>query len=179
MLLIYWEAQRNAREACRVYKQRFPKKRHPAHIMLPRLERHLRETDSLSPNKHPYGNKRRCYTSDFEEVIQRFEEKPDTSTQSIAHTLGVNHMSVWQVLHDEHLYPLPPPESAGDGTERPHITFCQWMLRQIVQVPNFLALPFFLMSVPLPTMAFSTPETAMCGLRKILARSICEATNTA
>jgi hypothetical protein len=32
---------------------------------------------------------------------------------------------------------------------------------------------------PLPRTAFSTPETAMYGLKKILTRSISEATNTA
>jgi hypothetical protein len=63
--------------------------------MFPRLERCLHETGSLSPNKHPCGSKQRRRTPDFEEVIvQRFEEQPDTSTQSVAHTFGVNDMSV-------------------------------------------------------------------------------------
>jgi hypothetical protein len=74
MLLIYGEVQRNEREACWLYQQCFPNKRHPPDTMFPRMERHLHETGSLSPNKHPCGCLRRCHTPDFEEaVIQHFE----------------------------------------------------------------------------------------------------------
>jgi hypothetical protein len=73
--------------------------------MFVRLERCLSEAGSLSSYKHFCGRQRNRRTPDFEEaVIQRFEEHPDTSTRNSAHTLVVNHMSVWQVLHDAHFH---------------------------------------------------------------------------
>jgi hypothetical protein len=105
VLLIVGEARRNAEEAWRMYQQRFPNKRHPAHTMFARLQKRLRETGGFSSNKHLCGRPRKSRTPDFEEaVMQHFEEQPDTSTRSVAQTLGVNHMLVWQVLHDEHLH---------------------------------------------------------------------------
>jgi hypothetical protein len=80
-----------------------------------------------------------------EAVIQHFEEQPDTSTQSIAHTLDVNHMLVWQVMHDEHFHPyhLQKVQMMESNDLAPRVTFCQWLLGQIVQVPNFLCFIFF------------------------------------
>jgi hypothetical protein len=78
MILIYGEAYRNARETCRLCQKSFPNNRHPAQTTFPKLERRLRETGSLSPNKHPCGLSRRRRTPDFEEVvIQHFEEQPE------------------------------------------------------------------------------------------------------
>jgi hypothetical protein len=72
-----------------------PKQAHRAHTMFQRLETRLRETGSLSLNKRLRGSKQRRRTPDIEEaVIECFEEQPDTSTRSVAHTLGVTHMSV-------------------------------------------------------------------------------------
>jgi hypothetical protein len=117
VLLIYGQDRRNAEEACRLYQQSSTNKRHPAHTMFPRSERCLRETGSLSSNEHLHCHLRRSRTPDFEEaVIQRFEDKHDISNRSVAHTLAVNHMLVWQVLHDEHLNPYDLQKVQAMGT---------------------------------------------------------------
>jgi hypothetical protein len=58
-------------------------------------------------------------------IRQRFEEQPDTSTRSFAHTLSVKHMLVWQVLHDEHLHPyhLQKVQGMGPNDFAPHVKY--------------------------------------------------------
>ncbi|KAJ8881537.1 hypothetical protein PR048_018019 [Dryococelus australis] len=71
MLLIYGEARRNVREACRL-QQHYPNMRHPAHhTMFPRLERRLRQTGSSRPSKHLCGRPQTCSTPEFEETVRR------------------------------------------------------------------------------------------------------------
>jgi hypothetical protein len=89
---------------------------------------------------------RRRHTPDFEEaVIQHFEEQPDTSNRSVAHSLSVKHMLLWQVLHDEHLHPyhLQQVQAMGPNDFAPHVNICQWLLGQSVHVPHFLCFIFF------------------------------------
>jgi hypothetical protein len=113
--------------------------------MFPIPERHLRETGSLSPNKHSCGHLRKRCTPDFEAVIPYFEEQPDTTTQSIAQALGVNHMSEWQVLHDENLHPyhLQKVQTMRLNDFALRVKFCRWLLRKTIQVPHFLYFIFF------------------------------------
>jgi hypothetical protein len=70
-------------------------------------------------NKHGCGRPQKRRVPDFEEeAIQHFKEQPDTSTRNVANTLGVNHMLLWQVLHDEHLHPhhLQKVQAMGSKT---------------------------------------------------------------
>jgi hypothetical protein len=55
MLLIYGEAQGNGRAARRLYEERFPGRRMPAHTMFARVVQRLRDTGCLKVNKHDDG----------------------------------------------------------------------------------------------------------------------------
>jgi hypothetical protein len=150
--------------------------------MFSRLERCLRECGSLSPNKHVFGRPQKRRLPDFEEeAIQHFKEQLDTSARSVANTLGVNHMLVWQVLHDEYLQPhhLQKVQAMGSKTLFVVSNFVNVCSNKLYMYLTSWALSSFLMSVPLPRTAISTPETAMFGLKKILTRSMYEATNKA
>ena len=132
MLLIYGETRKNSREACRRYQQRYPNRRHPSHTMFARLKRSLRETGSLRPDKHSCGRPQTRRTPDF-------EDHPSTSTRTVAHTIGINYMSVWQVLHDfqRHPYHLLKAQAMTQDDYAPR-AFCRWLLRQTKQAPHFL-----------------------------------------
>lgn len=41
-----------------------------------------------------------------EDVLERVANNPKTSTRAIASQVGANHVTVWQVLHDNNLYPF-------------------------------------------------------------------------
>ena len=91
MLLIHGEARRTAREACRLYQQCYHNRCHPAHTMFARLERRLRETGSVRPDKYSCGLPLTRCTPEFEEaVFQHFEDQPSTIIRTVAYTIGVN-----------------------------------------------------------------------------------------
>jgi hypothetical protein len=63
------------------------------------------------------------------------------------------HLQKVQVMGPNDFDPSMAPRTICTGTQLPKLHL------------------FFLMSVPLPRMELSTPETAMCGIKKILTRS--------
>ena len=149
----------------------------PAHTMFSRLERCLSETGSLCSNNHHTGCPQTCHTPEFEEdILEHFADQPSTSTPAVAHTIGVNHMSVWQVLHNEqcHPYRLQKAQAMTQEASPLRVTFCRWLLKQSRQEPYFLRCILFSSG-----MACSTPKTAMFGWKKILTGYISEAINIA
>nr|CAH7715284.1 unnamed protein product [Callosobruchus chinensis] len=59
-----------------------------------------------------------------EAVLNEIERNPETSTRKIAHKLNITHVTVWQILRHQQLYPYH---------------FCNWLRNQILRNPNFLS----------------------------------------
>ena len=136
MHLIYGEA----REARRLYAERFLRRRLPNHVTFQRLDARIRETGVLRTARPDAGRPRSVQTIQFEDTVwQRIEDNPSTSTRAIAKDLNTSNVNVWNVLHEMGMQPFKFQKvqdlSADDFPQ--HVAFCQWYLHQIVNIPDF------------------------------------------
>lgn len=140
IIRIYGVAEGNGRAAQRLYEERFPNRRTPSHTIFARVDQRLRETGTFTVNRINCGAQRNLRTPRFEEeVLHRCEENPRTSTRAIAHAMGTNHMSVWQVLHEQQLHPYHPQrvQAMGPADFAPRVEFCRWYLQRCLEEPRF------------------------------------------
>lgn len=109
MLLAYGRADGNAREAQRVYRERYPDRRVPHHDTFSRTYRRLRETGNLHYREPRLGTVRHNVEAD-ESILQAFDEAPTTSIRNISGRLGVSIWKVWSVLrhHNKHAFHYTP-----------------------------------------------------------------------
>nr|CAH7739116.1 unnamed protein product [Callosobruchus chinensis] len=85
MLLIYGEVHCIGRAASRLYQERFPERRVPAHMLFERVNQRIRETGFVRITRPDNGAQRTVRTPEFEEeVLRQFEENPGISTRAVA-----------------------------------------------------------------------------------------------
>jgi hypothetical protein len=75
------------------------------------------------------------------EVLQRFQQNPRTSTRAVAQGMGLHHhMGVWRVLNENQLHPFHFQRVQGltlpDFPLR--VQFAQWLLNRELEEDNFL-----------------------------------------
>lgn len=143
MVLAYGESGQNGRAARRLYEERFPDRRLPSHTIFHRLVGRLRDTGTLSAKRPNAGAPRRVRTPSFEEdILHRFENNPGTSTRSEAHDVGVSHRTVWQVVHEQQLYPYRAQkvQAMGPADHPLRTNFSQWYIGQVEANPEFCIL---------------------------------------
>lgn len=104
MLLAYGAAQCNAREARRIYQERFPNRRLPDRNTFVSTYRRLRETGNLNA-REPRNSARQLPVEIDEQILAAFEEDPTTSTRVVAAALGVSQWKVWTVIHRDNQHP--------------------------------------------------------------------------
>ena len=108
MHLVYGAAYQSERRVARLYAERFPQRRHPAHTMFQRLDQLLRERGSLRPNMSKTGRPR-SLTPDVEEAILGLvEDEPSINSREITCCVELNQSNVLQILHEQLLYPFHP-----------------------------------------------------------------------
>ncbi|CAH1979919.1 unnamed protein product [Acanthoscelides obtectus] len=76
------------------------------------------------------GRPARVRTIQIEEaVLNRIEEDPTPSTRKITHQLNLNHVTVWQILKDQQLYPYHIQRlQALVPRDLPiRVDFCNWL----------------------------------------------------
>ena len=103
MYLAYGEARQNAREARRLYEQKFPQRALPSAPTFRALDIRLRETGCLPPKKINSG--RPGSEANEEEILQEIEENPGVSTRQIAKNMHISHSTVWRMINGQGLYP--------------------------------------------------------------------------
>ncbi|KAB0805629.1 hypothetical protein PPYR_02599 [Photinus pyralis] len=143
MHFIYGLADGNAREAVRLYAERYPNRVQPNRAQFVNIHRNLGEHGTLGRNPDVTGRPRTRRTVEFEEaVLNRIEENPSTSTRAIAHELDCSNMSVWQVLNDEGMHPfhLQKVQGLSHNDYAPRVETCQWFLQQCQAEPDFASL---------------------------------------
>lgn len=145
MHLVYGAANQSGRRAARIYAQRFPQRRHPAHTMFQRLDQRLRETGSLRANMSETGRPR-SVTPDVEEVILGVvEEEPSVSSRAIARRVQLSQSTVLRILHEQLFYPFHPQRvqclNPDDYPRRRE--FCEWFLHQSALIPDFSSCVLF------------------------------------
>lgn len=125
----------NAREAARIYAERFPNRRHPSRQVFTRTDRAYRE------GRHP-GERRsegRPQEIDDDIVLQEVSEDPSTSTRKIQGRTGIPKSSVSRILrrHQYHPYHIQKVQSLLTRDYAKRVQFCLRMLRLHREDPIF------------------------------------------
>nr|CAH7751598.1 unnamed protein product [Callosobruchus chinensis]CAH7754314.1 unnamed protein product [Callosobruchus chinensis] len=80
-----------------------------------------------------------------EAVLNEIERNPETSTRKIVHELNITHVTEWQILRHQQLYPYHMQRvHALIPRDLPlRVDFCNWLRNQILKNPNFLSQVLF------------------------------------
>lgn len=142
MYLCYGRAYGSARRARRIYHETFPNRRIPCDKTFSRLDQRLRDHGSFSKSTVDSGRRESVRTPQLEErILDIITRNPGTSTRRIAAAEGVSKCTVWNVLHDQMLYPYHVQRVQGlQPTDyHPRRNFFQWFLRMDAENPQFLS----------------------------------------
>lgn len=140
MLLVYGFCQGNGRRSARVYERRFPNRLVPNHQTFASIERHLRETGSFERTFEGRGRMRTTRTVELEEeILDRVEEEPSTSTRRIGRELHIPKTIVHNVLKEQLLYPFHVEKVQELLPIDPpmRLAFCHFIQNKRVEDPNF------------------------------------------
>ncbi|GFX73605.1 uncharacterized protein TNCV_1263741 [Trichonephila clavipes] len=137
MILAHGATDCNGRAAQRLYAERHPVRRTPAHTMFSRLHQQLCETGSFQKAAGTELNE--------EIVLDMVETIPSLSTRGIANDIGISYSSVWRILNDSALHPshYQCVQSLKECDFAPHQAFSQWYLQQRIANPFFAASVLF------------------------------------
>ncbi|GFX94067.1 uncharacterized protein TNCV_3414291 [Trichonephila clavipes] len=138
MILVYGATDCNGRAAQRLYAERHPVRRTPAHTMFARLHQQLCETGSFQ--KAARNRDRTARTELNEEIVlDMAETTPSLSTRGIANEIRISYSSVWRILDDSDLHPFhyQRVQSLKECDFAPSQDFSQWYLQQGISNPFF------------------------------------------
>ncbi|XP_025200561.1 uncharacterized protein LOC112598348 [Melanaphis sacchari] len=95
MLFVYWECEKNSRQAARAYVERYPNRQHPSQSYFHKLERNLRSTGSFS-NIRVIANQQprqvNALGEDIElQVLAYVRANPRVSTRHVGFEIGISH----------------------------------------------------------------------------------------
>ncbi|GFU92497.1 uncharacterized protein TNCV_4794261 [Trichonephila clavipes] len=144
MILAYGATDCNGRAAQRLYAERHPVRRTPAHTMFARLHQQLCETGSFQ--KEARNRDRTALTELNEEIVRDMvETTPSLSTRGIANEIGISYSSVWRILDDSALHPFhyQRVQSLKECDFAPRQAFSQRYLQQRITNPFFAASMLF------------------------------------
>lgn len=105
ILMAYGRANSNAREARRVYQERYPNRRVPSHQTFTNTYRRLRETGNLW-FQEPRVSIREGNVNIDERILAEFEADPTKSVRMVAAALGLGIWKVWSVLRHDGRHPF-------------------------------------------------------------------------
>lgn len=104
IIMAYGAAHSNAREARRIYQERYPNRRLPDRDTFATTYRRLRETGNLNA-REPREPLRQLPVEIDEQILAAFERDPTTSTRVVAAALGVSQWKVWSVMRQDNQHP--------------------------------------------------------------------------
>ena len=140
ILYCYGFCDTNAAEARREYQRRFPNRRIPHISLFGSTYRRISETGSVQKQQIDTGRSRRYTADDEEEVLQRFIDDPNTSTNIVARQLGMSQWKVWSIVHlsGQDPYHYQPVQSLEEGDPARRLEFCRFMLNADAEEEDFL-----------------------------------------
>lgn len=136
----YGRADGNSALARRYYAERYPDRALPSHSLFARLHQRIRETGSVLPGAGDRGNQRTVRTPELEQrVLETVGRDPGVSVRTIAAAEGISHSIIWEILHEQLLYPYHIQRvqklSAHDYPARRQ--FCEWLIQKCTENRNF------------------------------------------
>ncbi|GFV46881.1 DUF4817 domain-containing protein [Trichonephila clavipes] len=137
MILVHGATDCNGRATQRLYAEKHPVRRTPAHTMFARLHQQLCGTGSFQKAARTELNE--------EIVLDMVETTPSLSTRGIANEIGISYSSVWRILDDSALHPFHYQyvQSLKECDFAPRQAFPQWYLQQRIANPFFEASVLF------------------------------------
>ncbi|XP_066583383.1 histone-lysine N-methyltransferase SETMAR-like [Prorops nasuta] len=138
MVYILGEARGVATEAARIYRERYPNRRHPISTTFTDTYRRVLETGNVLPRQEKGGHNLRDRRV-TEKVLNLVEADPTTSTRRIAREVKISHMTVHRILKAANLYPYhhTPVQDLLEGDFAQRVNFCRWLLTQSEVNPGF------------------------------------------
>ncbi|GFT50287.1 DUF4817 domain-containing protein [Trichonephila clavipes] len=130
MILAHGATDCNGRATQRLYAEKHPVRRTPAHTMFARLHQQLCGTGSFQKAARTELNE--------EIVLDMVETTPSLSTRGIANEIGISYSSVWRILDDSALHPFHYQyvQSLKECDFAPRQAFPQWYLQQRIANPG-------------------------------------------
>lgn len=142
MHFTYGQANGNAREAKRLYQEKYPNRRQPDRKLFSRLHARLCETGKFEANLNDNGRPKAVSTPELEErVLNKFAENPHLSCRKVSMQENVSRTTVWNILHSQLLYPyhLQRVQALQPGDNLPRLVFSQWLIDKCAHSPDFLS----------------------------------------
>lgn len=137
MIMCYGEARGSAHRALRLYREKFPNRRHPANgDVIVRAAYRIRNNLSVVPINH----RESAVPMDTELILQRFREDPGTSTRVVGRQLGLSHTTVHKVLKKNKRFPyrVKPVQALSPADYDRRVEFCNLLLDLQNNDPNFI-----------------------------------------
>lgn len=133
MLLIYGEARKNSYEACVLYAQRFPDRRHPTRHYFPKLEQKMRNEPDEEREKFIISEDKEI------DVLAYVEQNFTSSTREIANECNISPASVWRILrkHKYRSYKYQLHQHLYENDYERRLEYCNWFLGKLQDDPNF------------------------------------------
>lgn len=146
MVFILGECSKNCLLASREYAARYPDaERKPRTEDFKSLLERFELTGNVRFKKRKVVNKTVNNEENQLAVLLCVQENPQVSTEQISRNTGISKTSVKRTLkeHKYHGYHLELHQELYDRDFAQRVTFCNWMINKITQVPDFLNLVLF------------------------------------
>ena len=178
--LTHGAAYGSVREVQGVHREYFPNREHPDRCTSASVNCRLWETGTFAVNRHSARRGRSVCTLQFDEdVLQRFEKNPSTSTCLFGYTVSVDCL-VWNIVHKQELYPFHRQKACAvlgpnDYLHRDLFVGLYTRVQRIPALPQCCSW----MRPASPDRGFSLTVTAMFGQQQMLMLHLFTATNNA
>ncbi|XP_026829096.1 uncharacterized protein LOC113562803 [Ooceraea biroi] len=125
MLVVFGECFGNYREAARLYRNRYPNRRHPNNTVIRRLK--IRAEQGQLTRRHA----KRDYDVDNVRVLAVLAAvhiDPHISTRQIARQTGIPQRTIVRILRKKkhHPYHITLTQALTPNDMRQRVLFCQW-----------------------------------------------------
>ncbi|GFU34270.1 uncharacterized protein TNCV_4976271 [Trichonephila clavipes] len=134
MHLMYGAAQGNGAAAERMYRERFPCRKHPDRRTFERIHRELRTSGTF------YAS-RRGTASLEQRILNTVDNNPSTCSRAVGRALGMSHQSVLRTLHEDRMHPyhLQRVQAITPDDYPRRLNFAFWYLHQTAENQTFPA----------------------------------------
>lgn len=139
MISVYVQQGFSTRAAARSYADIYPHRRQPNRKLFSCLFSRLRETGNFRPKRH-YGRPVVRTAQQEEMVLDLVKDDPTTSIRRISTNVGLNQRTVFNILHEQQLYPyhFTPVQNLLPGDLLARTNFCEFVLNKMRQYPLFV-----------------------------------------
>ncbi|XP_057329922.1 uncharacterized protein LOC130670526 [Microplitis mediator] len=143
MIMLYGECHYNARDACRVYAERYPNRaRHPNHRVILGAAQRLWDTGNILPARVERVGRPRDIRNlrNEDRVVDAVENDPHTSVRKLERQLQISRTSINPITKARALHPFHATkvQKLGPGDFEQRIAFCNRILEMVANDPDFL-----------------------------------------